>query len=125
MEMFLKYLIVFAIGGFICLLGQILTIKTQMTTARILVFFLLLGVVIEAFGWYEAFAEFANAGATIPISGFGSTLARGAIEGAQTLGIIGVIKGGLVATSAGIASAVGFSYLFALIFKSGTKKVGK
>lgn len=121
----LTYLIVFLVGGSICLLGQILVIRTQMTTSRILVLFLLLGVLLEAFGLYAPFAEFAKAGATIPISGFGSSLAKGAIEGAKTSGILGVFKGGLTATSAGIAAAVGFSYLMALIFSSKTKSNGK
>lgn len=123
--MIVKYLIVFAVGGLICLLGQILVIRTKMTTSRILVLFLLLGVVLEAVGLYKPFAEWAMCGATIPISGFGSTLARGAIEAAQTSGLLGVFKGGLVATAGGIAAAVGFSYLFALIFKSRPKKMGK
>jgi len=121
----IDYLIVFLVGGTICLIGQILVIRTKMTTARILVLFLVLGVFLEAFGLYTPFAEFAKAGATIPISGFGSTLAKGAIEGAQTLGILGVIKGGLMATAAGIAAAVGFSYLMAMIFNSHTKTSGK
>ena len=121
----LTYLIVFLVGGAICLIGQILVIRTQMTTSRILVLFLLLGVVLEALGLYDPFAEFAKAGATIPISGFGSSLAKGAIEGAKTSGILGVFKGGLVATAAGIAAAVGFSYLMALIFSSKTKSNGK
>ncbi len=121
----INYLIVFVVGGLICLIGQILVIRTKMTTSRILVLFLMLGVVLEAFGLYKPFAEWAKCGATIPISGFGSSLARGAIEGAQTSGILGIFTGGVVATAAGIAAAIGFSYLFALIFRSNTKKLGK
>lgn len=123
--MFLNYLIVFAIGGLICLGGQILVIRTNMTTTRILVLFLLLGIFFEAVGLYEPFAEFAKSGAMVPISGFGSTLAKGAIEGAKTGTILGVIKGGLSSTSAGISAAVFFSYLFAMIFSARTKKIGK
>ncbi|MBQ8749020.1 MAG: SpoVA/SpoVAEb family sporulation membrane protein [Clostridia bacterium] len=123
--MLLDYLIVFLVGGGICLIGQILVIRTQMTTARILVLFLLLGVVLEAFGLYQPFAEFAKSGAMIPICGFGSTLARGAIEGAATGNILGVLKGGLSATASGLAAAVFFSYIFAMIFRSRTKKTGK
>lgn len=123
--MLLNYLIVFSVGGAICALGQILLIRTNMTTARILVFFLLLGVFLEGIGVYQSIAEFARCGATIPICGFGSTLAKGAIEGARTGSILEVIKGGLSSTSAGIASAVFFSYLFAMIFSSHTKKIGK
>ena len=121
----LDYLIVFAVGGGICLIGQILLIRTNMTTARILVLFLLLGVFLQAVGVYDAIAEFAKCGATIPISGFGSTLAKGAIEGAKTGSILEVIKGGLSSTSAGIAAAVVFSYIFAMIFSSHTKTIGK
>lgn len=123
--MFLNYLLVFAIGGGICLIGQILLIRTNMTTSRILVLFLLLGIFLEGVGVYQAFAEFAKCGATIPICGFGSTLARGAIEGAKSGSIIEVLKGGLTSTSAGIAAAVFFSYIFAMIFSSHTKKIGK
>lgn len=121
----LDYLIVFATGGAICLIGQILVIRTKMTTSRILVLFLLLGVFLQAFGLYEPFANFAKSGAMVPICGFGSTLAQGAIEGAQTGTLLGVIKGGLSSTSAGIAVAVFLSYVYAMIFRSHTKKVGK
>ena len=120
--MLLDYLIVFVVGGTICLLGQILIIRTRMTSARILVLFLMIGIVLEAFGLFEPLAEFAKAGVTVPIIGFGSSLARGAINGAKSAGLLGVLKGGLVATAAGIAAAVGFAYLFALIFKSRSKK---
>lgn len=118
----LDYLIVFGVGGLVCLLAQILIIRTRMTSARILVLFLLIGVFLEAIGVFEPIANFAKAGITVPIIGFGSSLAKGAIKGAKTEGILGVIKGGLEATSAGIAAAVGFAYLFALIFKSHSKK---
>ena len=118
----IDYLIVFGVGGFICLLAQILIIRTRMTSSRILVLFLLIGVLLEAVGLFEPIANFAKAGITVPIIGFGSSLAKGAIEGATKEGIIGIIKGGLEATSAGIAAAVGFAYLFALLFKSHSKK---
>ncbi len=118
----IDYLIVFCVGGFICLLAQILIIRTRMTSSRILVMFLLIGVFLEAVGLFEPIANFAKAGITVPIIGFGSSLAKGAIEGATKEGIIGIIKGGLAATSAGIAAAVGFAYLFALLFKSHSKK---
>ncbi len=122
MQEVLKYLIVFGVGGFVCFIAQILIIRTRMTSARILVLFLLIGVFLEAIGIFEPIAKFANCGITVPIVGFGSSLAKGAIKGAQTEGILGLIKGGLEATSAGIAAAVGFAYLFALIFKSHSKK---
>ena len=104
------------------MLAQILIIRTRMTSARILVLFLMIGIVLEAVGLFEPLAKFAKAGVTVPIMGFGSSLAKGAIKGAKTAGILGVLKGGLAATSAGIAAAVGFAYLFALIFKSHSKK---
>ena len=84
--MILDYVIVFLVGGAICLIGQILVIRTQMTNARILVTFLMLGLFLEAVGLYGPLAEFAKCGATVPISGFGAILARGAIEGANAGG---------------------------------------
>ena len=111
----IDYLIVFCVGGLICVLGQILIIRTRMTSARILVLFLMIGVFLEAVGIFEPFAEFAKAGATVPIIGFGSALAKGAIKGLKELGLLGVLKGGLMSTAAGISAAVGFAYLFALI----------
>lgn len=122
MEGVLKYLIVFVVGGLICLLAQILIIRTRMTSARILVLFELIGVFLQAVMLFEPIKNFANAGITVPIIGFGASLARGAIEGVKQFGILGIFNGGLTATAAGIAAAVGFGYLFALIFKSHSKK---
>ena len=122
MEMFLKYLIVFAVGGFICLIAQILIIRTRMTSARILVLFELIGVFLQAVTLFEPIKSFANAGITVPIIGFGAGLAKGAIEAVKTDGILGIFTGGLTATAGGIAAAVGFGYLFALIFRSRSKK---
>ena len=119
--MLLTYLKVFAVGGFVCMLGQILVIKTKMTSSRILVTFELLGVILEAFGLFAPIQEFAKAGITVPIIGFGASLARGAIAGAKAQGIFGALSGGVVATAGGIAAAVVFAYLFALIFNSKTK----
>ena len=116
------YLKVFLVGGFICMLGQILIIKTNITSARILVLFVVLGAILEAFGLYEPIVQFAGAGATVPITGFGRSLAKGAIQGVKERGILGVFTGGLTATAGGIAAAVIFAYLFALIFNSKTKK---
>ena len=120
--MWLMYLKVFLVGGFICMLGQILIIKTNITSARILVLFVVLGAILEAFGLYEPIVQFAGAGATVPITGFGRSLAKGAIQGVKERGILGVFTGGLTATAGGIAAAVIFAYLFALIFNSKTKK---
>lgn len=122
MDVFLDYLIVFGVGGLICLIGQILIIRTKITSARILVLFELIGVFLGAVGLFEPIAEFAKAGITVPIIGFGASLAKGAIDGAKTEGILGVIKGGLSATAAGVAAAVTFAFVFALIFKARSKK---
>lgn len=122
MEIFLLYLRVFVVGGFICMLGQLLIIKTNLTSARILVLFVILGGVIEAFGLYEPLVNFASAGATVPITGFGRSLAKGAIDAVKEKGLLGVFTGGLTATAGGISAAVIFAYIFGLIFKSRTKK---
>ncbi len=122
MEIFLLYLKVFLVGGFICFLGQILLIKTNITSARILVLFELIGGVLEIFRLYQPIVDFASAGALVPITGFGRSLAKGAIEAVKEKGVIGIFTGGLTATSAGIACAVFFAYIFGLIFHSKTKK---
>ena len=120
--MVLMYLKVFLIGGLICMLGQVLIIKTNMTSARILVLFVCRGAVMEAFGLYEPIVNFAGAGATVPITGFGRSLAKGAIEAVKEKGMLGVLTGGLSSTAGGIAAAVLFAYLFSFIFSSRTKK---
>lgn len=116
------YLWVFLIGGAICMLGELLIIKTNITSARILVLFVLVGVLLEAFGIFDPIAEVARAGINVPIIGFGASLAKGAIAAAHSRGLIGVFTGGLEATAAGIAAAVVFAFLFGLIFKARTKK---
>lgn len=118
----LMYLKVFLVGGFICMLGQVLIIKTKITSARILVLFVSVGVIMEGLGLYQPLVDFAGAGVTVPITGFGRSLAKGAIEGVKQQGVLGVFSGGLTATAAGIAVAVVSAYLFALIFSSKTKK---
>lgn len=122
MDIFLKYLIVFLVGGTICLLAQILIIRTRMTSARILVLFELIGVFLQAVTLFEPIKNFANAGITVPIIGFGASLAKGAIDGVKQFGLLGIFNGGLTVTAAGIAAAVSFAYFFALIFKSHSKK---
>ena len=116
------YLWVFLIGGAICAVGELLIIKTNITSARILVTFVLVGVVLESFGLFDPIAEFARAGVNVPIVGFGASLAKGAIGAVKARGLIGAFTGGLEATAAGIAAAVGFAFLFGLIFKARTKK---
>ncbi len=122
MNMVLQYLIVFVVGGTICLLAQILIIRTRMTSARILVLFELIGVFLQAVMLFEPIKNFAKSGITVPIIGFGASLARGAMEAVKEDGILGIFTGGLTATAAGIAAAVGFGYIFALIFRARSKK---
>ena len=122
MEYFYNYLFVFLVGGFVCLIGQILIITTQMTTARILVLFELLGVALEAFGLYDYIYGFAKSGISIPIIGFGASLAKGAISAVHSRGIIGIFTGGLEATAGGIAAAIVFAFIISLIFRPKTKK---
>lgn len=119
----LDYLVSFLVGGFICALAQILVVRTSITTSRILVLFLVIGIILETVGVYPYFREFAKAGASVPIIGFGSTLAKGAIEGAKALGFLGVLTGGLKAAAGGIAAAIFFAFIFALIFSSRTKRL--
>ena len=119
--MIAEYVRVFLVGGLVCLIGQFLINLTKMTSAKILVTYLLLGVVLEAVGLFDPIKEFAQAGITIPITGFGSTLARGAIEGVEKEGLIGALTGGTKAAAAGLASAIFFGFVISLIFKSRTK----
>ena len=123
MEIFLTYLKVFAVGGLICLIGQIFINKTEVTSARILVGFMLLGVIFEVTGAFTYMESFAKAGVTIPIMGFGSNLAKGALKGAAENGLIGAITGGMTAVAAGLTAAIVFGFIFALLFKSKTKKL--
>ena len=104
------------------MLGQILVIKTQMTTARILVTFVTFGVFLEAIGVYDYIFDFAKAGISVPIVGFGASLAKGAIKAVGEKGVLGIFTGGLEATAGGIAAAIIFAFIFALIFKPRTKK---
>ena len=122
MEMFLDYLWVFLIGGTVCAIGELLIITTNITSARILVTFVLVGVFLEAVGLFDYISDFAKAGINVPIVGFGASLAKGVIGAVKTHGFLGIFTGGLTATAGGIAAAIGFAFLFALIFKSHTKK---
>ncbi len=111
----------FAVGGAICVAAQLVINFTKLTSGKILVFFMLAGVALEALGLYRYVVEFAGAGATVPISGFGYLLARGAIRGAET-GLFGALTGTLSAAAAGVTAAILFAFLFALIFKPRSKK---
>lgn len=115
------YFKVFLVGGFVCLLGQILIITTRMTSARILVTFLTLGAVLQLIGVFETIKEFCGSGITLPITGFGYLLAKGATDGVSS-GILGILGGGLKSVAAGISVAVLSAFIFSLIFQSKTKK---
>jgi stage V sporulation protein AE len=119
-DILFSFLKAFLVGGAICTLAQLLINKTKLTSGKILVYFLLAGLILQAFGLYEKLVDFGGAGATVPISGFGYLLAEGAIIGAKS-GIFGAITGGLASASAGVTSAVTFGYVFALIFKTHSK----
>ena len=118
----MDYLKAFLVGGAICMLGQLLIDKTRLTPARILVCYVVLGVILGGAGVYDKLVDFAGAGATVPLLGFGYALARGAIEGVKETGILGAFTGGLTASAGGIAAAVFFGYLAAVLFKPKEKK---
>lgn len=121
LESLLVYLKVFAVGGAICLLAQILIIRTKITPARILVIFLMLGAVLGGFGVYGYLVEWAGAGAAVPITGFGFAISQGAIEGVESRGLIGALAGGLASISAGVSVSIATSYLIALVSKPRSK----
>ena len=116
-EILLMYVKSFFVGGLICAFGQILIMKTQLTSARILVGYVTAGVILGALGLYKPVIDFAGAGATVPLTGFGYVLANGAMEAAKSDGLLGAFTGGVIAGAGGIAAAVFFGYLAALIFK--------
>lgn len=111
----------FWVGGLICVLAQIFIDIFKWTPAKILVSYVVLGVILSAFGIYEPFAKFAGAGATVPLCGFGHTMANGIIEALNKFGFIGIFTGGLTAAAGGISAAVFFGYFFAMISKSSAK----
>lgn len=113
----MDYLKAFLIGGALCLIGQILIDKTKLTPARILVCYVVIGVILGAVGIYKPFAEFAGAGATVPLTGFGYTLAKGVKEAVQDKGFLGIFAGGLKAAAGGITAAIVMGLLTSLIFK--------
>ena len=121
LEIFWGFVKAFAVGGTICMLAQIVINFTDLTAGKILVTFMLAGVMLQGLGLYQYLVDFAGAGATVPISGFGYLLANGAIKGAQK-GLFGAFTGALSAASAGVSAAVIFSFLMAMLFKSRTKK---
>ena len=121
MEMLLPYLKAFAVGGAFCALGQVFIDYTKLTPARILVAYVVAGVVLGGLGVYPPVIDFAGAGATVPLTGFGALLAKGTREAVLEKGLLGVLSGGFTAAAAGIAAAVFFGLIAALLFRSGDK----
>ena len=121
MSELLIYVKAFVVGGLICVIGQILMQMTKLTSARILVLFVVAGVVLTGLGVYKPLVDFAGAGATVPLTGFGYSLAMGAIDGVNRYGLIGALCGGVTRTASGISAAVLFGLLNALIFKPHAK----
>ena len=121
MEIFLNCLFAFLTGGTICLIGQILIDYTKLTPARILTGYVVAGVLLTALGIYEPIVEFGGAGATVPLTGFGYTLAKGVEEAVVKYGLMGILTGGLTATAAGITAALLSGLIMSLLFNSGDK----
>ena len=119
-EIIFMFVKAFTVGGLICVIAQIIINYTDLTAGRILVYFMLAGAVLQAFGLYQYLVDFAGAGATVPISGFGYLLAKGGMEGAKE-GLFAAVTGPLMAASAGVTAAVIFSFLVAVIFRSRSK----
>ena len=117
METFLQILNAFWVGGLICAVGQLLIDKTKLTPARILVTYVVAGVVLTAIGVYEPLIKFAGAGASVPLTGFGYTLAKGVSKAVAEQGLVGALTGGLSATAGGIAAAIIFGWLASLVSK--------
>ena len=121
LEIFWGFIKAFAVGGTICAIAQVVINDTDLTAGKILVTFMLCGVILQGLGLYQYLVDFAGAGATVPISGFGYLLANGAMKGAQK-GLFGAFTGALSAASAGVSAAVIFSFLMAMLFRSRSKK---
>lgn len=121
MDMLMEYVWAFLIGGALCLIGQLLIDLTKLTPARILTSYVVAGVILGGLGWYEPLVEFAGGGASVPLTGFGYLLSKGVREAVDENGLLGVFLGGFTSCAGGIAAAIFFGLLAALIFKSGTK----
>lgn len=117
----MEFVKAFLVGGLFCLVGQVLIDKTKLTPARILVCYVVVGVLLGALGVYKPIVEFAGAGATVPLTGFGNTLAKGVKEAVDKDGFLGIFTGGLTASAGGIATAVFAGLLASLIFKAKDK----
>ena len=121
MDLLFGCLKAFFVGGFICMIGQILIDFTKLTPARILVAYVVGGVLLTAIGVYDPIVKFAGAGATVPLTGFGYSLANGVVEAVNQYGFFGIMSGGLTATAAGITATIFFGFIMSLLFKSGDK----
>ncbi len=121
MTPFLTYLAAFVVGGLLCVIAQILIDKTKVTPARILVGYVVAGVILTAIGVYEPIVDFARTGATVPLTGFGYSIAKGVERAVDSEGPIGILTGSLSATSAGITTAIILAFVMALFFKSKPK----
>ena len=117
MDILLPYLRAFLCGGALCLIGQVLIDKTKLTPAKILVLYVVMGVVLGGLGLYEPMVEWGGAGATVPLTGFGYLLAKGVAKAVEEQGLLGAFTGGVTAAAGGITAAVFFGYLVALLFK--------
>lgn len=117
MSIWMQLLKAFLVGGFICALGQILIDYTKLTPARILTSYVVAGVILGGLGWYQKLVDFAGAGASVPLLGFGNLLAKGVKKAVAEKGLLGVITGGLTSSAAGVAAAIFFSLIVACIFK--------
>ena len=121
MEVIIRYFSVFVTGGILCVIAQILIDRTRMTPARILVGYVVAGVVLTAVKIYDPLVDFSKAGATVPLTGFGYSLAKGVEKAVDEKGLIGILTGGLSATAAGITAALLLAFLAAIFFKSKSK----
>ena len=121
MELLIECLKAFAVGGLFCVIGQILIDRTKLTPARILTSFVVAGVVLGALGLYQPLADWAGAGATVPLTGFGNLLAKGVRRAVEEKGLLGAFTGGFTAAAGGICAAMFFGLLVALLFKPGDK----
>ncbi len=117
----MEYVNAFWVGGLICVVAQILIDKTKMTPARILTSFVVLGVILGSFGVYDKLIDFAGAGASVPIVGFGNTLAKGVLKGISEKGFLGIFTGGIGAAAGGIAASIFFGFLASVIFNAKQK----
>ncbi|HHY71687.1 MAG TPA: stage V sporulation protein AE [Bacillus bacterium] len=113
----MEYIIAFFVGGFICMIGQVLLDKLKLSPSHLMGFFVVVGVILDSFGLYDQFIDFAGAGATVPISNLGHSLLHGAMAASEELGLFGIPMGMFQLASAGISSAILFSFLAALIFQ--------